>query len=236
MSNRLRHLAPESLPVVLQSASHQRPEVREAVMSVLGAVESPEGDVRAALLAGIEDPDYQVQMAALGTVRQLKSDKEFALPAVTAALGRAAFPGMGVQEIVQAHALLTLAEIGGAARDSLPVVRTAAAQGASAFVRVAAARALWRIGRDPTESFPRLKAEFDDYDPHMKWMILECFREMGTNAASAIDQVRAYVAEPDTDMSTDPNFLHPGLEALHAMEGSHRPPAAELQAVPLPPE
>lgn len=224
LSSLLGRLLPESLPLLLQGAHSPRAEVREVAMSALGFVREPDAQVRAALSGGIEDPDPLVQMAAIGSIRKMKSAGSFAAPALVSALRRnnptVTKGSETMTHYVQQTALLALGDLGGQAQAALPDIKAIGLNLPDAYGRVAAARALWKIGTNPSLSFPVLRSEFDAFDPNMNWMILECFREMGTNAASAVPQVRMFANAP----STMEHLKATALKALKAMEGNPASP------------
>lgn len=224
LSNLLADLLPESLPVILQGVHSTRSEVREVAMSALSSIREPDTQTRDALSGGIEASDPWVQMAAIGAIRKMKSAGSFATPALVSALRRKnptlTTGSETMTHYVQQTALIVLGDLGGQAQAALPEIKVIGLNLPDAYGRVAAARALWKIETNPSLSFPVLRAEFDAFDPNMKWMILECFREMGTNAATAIPQVKAFAAAPDTEEYQKSI----ALEALKAMQSNPASP------------
>ena len=203
-----RSLRPLANPLLVKSLRHSRPEVRATAAQALAwRTNTASPEILAALTDCLRDPDAEVRRYVVAAISFFGPAASEAVPAIVENM-RSPRPAknsaLAEDELVSAA--MTLGKIGPSAIAAVPVLREGAGQRTNALFRVVSAIALWRIRHDPSDALPVLLAEVGSFDRGMKWMILECFGEMGTGAAAAIPSLAALVTPPP-DANDDDGFV-----------------------------
>ncbi|MEU8436858.1 HEAT repeat domain-containing protein [Streptomyces sp. NPDC029216] len=142
-------------------------------------------------LAGVDFSQEWTDMSAGALVGALAAlGDPAAVPAITRAVEEAARHEQGR---TAASALEALSSFGTAAAGSLEVVRRLA-DAQDADVRLAAAGALWALGRDPEDVLPRLEEHLDGYRRHQAAQVLG---RIGPPAGTAVPSLGEMLTSGD---------------------------------------
>ena len=156
--------------------SERRAMARQEAARALAAMGPAALSAAPALTAALQDPNGFVQVAAAAALWQVARD-ERGLPVLIKALADPSLVGTRV-------AADTLGDIGEGARPALPAL-VQALRDPSACTRVAAARALWRVGRDP-QGVPALVAALDDVATEVRTEAAAALRLMQREAEAPV--------------------------------------------------
>ncbi|MCI0456537.1 MAG: HEAT repeat domain-containing protein, partial [Gemmataceae bacterium] len=145
--------------------------------------------LRAALRTVVlTDGDETVRTSALHALTLLGPTSTSQVPALVEAL-RDDWPA------ARAAAAQDLAQLGTAARESLPALTTACLRDPDLAVRVQAGAALWRVGRRLLPALPALIEGLRSGDPILCWTAADCLGDMGAEAADAVPALREALAK-----------------------------------------
>ncbi len=209
-------LRPEAEPLLIRTLRHARPEVRATAAAALGGLTNSSPMIFTALTNCFRDPDVEVRRCVVDAISCFGPAASNAVPAIVENLrlgGLTAQFQPSANE--QAWAAIALGKIGSGAFGAVPVLREGAVQRTNSYFRVTSSVALWRIRHQASEALPALSQEFVNFDRHMKWMILSCFDEMGTEAAEAIPSIVTFLRSvPDPTDPTDNHNRRLTLETL----------------------
>lgn len=169
-------------------ASERRAMARQEAARALAAMGSVALSAVPALTAALQDPNGFVQVAAAAALWQVARD-ERGLPVLIKALADPSVVGSRV-------AADTLGDLGEGARPALSAL-VQALQDPSACTRVAAARALWRVGRDP-QGVPQLAAALDDAATEVRAEAAAALRLIQREAAAPVPDLPAALQKAET--------------------------------------
>lgn len=208
-----QRLRPQSDPLLISSLRHALPEVRAVAAQALGVVRglgsqtntSPE--VFSALTNCLRDPEVKVRCHVVAALSLFGPPASNAVPAMATNILLNG-PQDTSKGVVYERALtaLALGRIGSGAVAAIPVLQGGAAQRADSYFRVTSAVALWHIRHQPPDALPALLEEFAGYESSMKWMILNCWGEMGPGAVAAVPALVTLLHSPPIEGDGDDGY------------------------------
>ena len=211
-----RRLRPQSEPLLIKTLKHPRPEVRAVAARGLGWQTNTSPQMFSALTNSLRDRDSEVRRCVVEAISCFGPAASNAVPAIADNILPKNRPvDFRPSDVERAWAAMALGKIGPGAVAAVPVLQQGAGQSTNTYFRVTSAVALWRIRHQPADALPALLQEWAAYDPHMKWMILGCFGEMGSGAATAVPLITAFLDSPP-DVA-DPNDGYNRSLALDAL-------------------
>ena len=183
-------LRPQSEPLLVKTLRHPRPEVRATAAAALGGRTNTSPEVFSGLTNCLRDPNMEVRERIVDAISCFGPAASNAVPAILENIlphdPSAVFNHF---EIEQALAAKALGKIGSGAVTAVPVLQAGIAQRTNSYLRITSAIALWRIRQQAAETLPVLLQEFGASPPLTDRMILDCFREMGPEAAAAAPRI-----------------------------------------------
>jgi len=213
-----------AVPFLVEALESPDPEARWMAAARLGELGPAAQEAVPALVCALDDPDNTVRMYVIGAlyrigpsaksavpalIRGLAADREIDRSGCAGALGmigpdaRAAVPL--IAEMLEEEkdpntrtcAAKALGRIGPAARDAVSALeRVLADNEVRSYVRIAAARALWRITGDAEKAVPVLVSVLEGDKGN--WVAALALAEIGPAAAAAVPAVEKVAGQEDS--------------------------------------
>lgn len=140
----------------------------------------------AELVEDLGSEDLEVSLSALSGLFYCDADRSAAVPAIVEKLKDKTFPD-------RTMAAKTLGSIGPKAREAVPALREALnEEGATAYLRLEAAEALWKIQQQPDDAVPAL-VELLTYrveEKHSDWRVANDLAHIRETAARTLGQMK----------------------------------------------
>ena len=192
-----QRLRPQSEPLLIRSLRHALPEVRAMAAQGLGSPTNTSPEIFSALTNCLRDPEVKVRCQVVEALSLFGPPASNAVPAMATniLLNGPQDTSRGVM-YERALTAMALGRIGYGALAAVPVLQEGAAQRTDSYFRVTSAVALWQIRHQPADALSALMEEFVRYDSDMKWMILNCWGEMGPGAAAAVPALVNFLHAP----------------------------------------
>ena len=197
-------LWPQSAPLLVSALRHPRAEVRITAIQAVRWRTNHQPELFPALTNLLQDSDGEVRMYVHAAIANYGAAASNALPAIVDnLLARNRPAGFNHSESELATGADALGRMGPAAVAAIPVLQAGAAQQTSSYYRISAAIALWRIRHQAPDALPVLIEEFPSLFDFFKPIVLECFGEMGTNAAETVPGILRFLDSPPNPNAFD---------------------------------
>jgi HEAT repeat protein len=203
----LRGFGAPAVPVLSEALKHEKPAVRAAAASALGAMGRDAADAVNRLFVLTEDASPEVQAAALRALVAQRADAARLKPLLQTALGSAN------SEVRKAGAA-GIAALGGAAQLGVAGLLDLLADDDAAG-RVAAVQALAQLGPQAAPAVEPLAARLGE--PALQSVIIETLGKIGPAAAPAVPRLVELAKSTDQRASVLPALTNIGASASSAL-------------------
>lgn len=181
----LAELGPRAVPALLSGLNHDSPDVRVAVVQLLGRLSSSDDRIVGRLTDGLQDQEYRVRFTCINVLGELGPDARDAVPALMQ-LSADAHPQ------TRTVVLEALGKIGDP--QAVPLLKRCLSTEESEC-QIAAIRALGAIGPQAKEAVPDLVVLFQTEKDPIRRFSVETLGQIGPHAKAAVPALTAALTD-----------------------------------------